>query len=71
MIIRFLKELFRLRPAEGKDIPMDGEFEPFRAELRHAGLSEDALRKMDPDDRVAALEQANLDPYDYIYLACG
>ena len=37
---------------------------------RLAGLSEEELRKMDPDDRVAALEQANLDPYDFIYLAC-
>ena len=35
-----------------------------------AGLSEEELRKMDPDERVAALEQANLDPYDFIYLAC-
>lgn len=38
--------------------------------LRKAGLDEEALRRMDPDDRVAALEKANLDPYDYIYLAC-
>lgn len=38
--------------------------------LRAAGLSEHRLRKMDPDKRVAALEKANLDPYDYIYLAC-
>ena len=37
--------------------------------LRHAGLKEDALRRMDPDDRVAELEGAGLDPYDYIYLA--
>lgn len=34
-----------------------------------AGLDEDTLRRMDPDDRVAALEGAGLDPYDYIYLA--
>ena len=40
------------------------------AALRSAGLSEHRLRKMDPDQRVAALEKANLDPYDYIYLAC-
>jgi hypothetical protein len=38
--------------------------------LRMAGLDENTLRRMDPDARVAALEQANLDPYDYIYLAC-
>ena len=41
-----------------------------RDQLSLAGLSEEELRKMDPDDRVAALEQANLDPYDFIYLAC-
>lgn len=38
--------------------------------LRRAGLDEESLRRMDPDDRVAALERAKLDPYDYIYLAC-
>ena len=37
--------------------------------LRKAGLDEETLRRMDPDDRVAALEGAGLDPYDYIYLA--
>ena len=41
-----------------------------RDQLSLAGLSEEELRKMDPDDRMAALEQANLDPYDFIYLAC-
>ena len=45
-------------------------WEKSRGALRSAGLEEDALRRMDPDDRVAALEGANLDPYDYIYLAC-
>jgi len=49
---------------------VDAEYEPFREELSAAGLSEEVLRKMDPDDRVAALEAAHLDPYDYIYLAC-
>ena len=49
---------------------LDAEYEPLRKELRLAGLSEAQLRQMDPDDRVAALEQARLDPYDYIYLAC-
>jgi hypothetical protein len=38
--------------------------------LRQAGLKEETLRRMDPDDRVAALEGAGLDPYDYIYLSC-
>jgi hypothetical protein len=37
--------------------------------LRMAGLDENTLRRMDPDDRVAALEGAGLDPYDFIYLA--
>ncbi len=37
--------------------------------LRRLGLDENVLRRMDPDDRVAALEGAGLDPYDYIYLA--
>jgi hypothetical protein len=37
--------------------------------LRKAGLDEETLRCMNPDDRVAALEGAGLDPYDYIYLA--
>ena len=49
---------------------LDAEYELFRDQLSLAGLSEEELRKMDPDDRVAALEQANLDPYDFIYLAC-
>ena len=49
---------------------LDAEYEPFRDQLSLARLSEEELRKMDPDDRVAALEEANLDPYDFIYLAC-
>ena len=47
----------------------DAEYEPYREALFAAGLSEGELRNMDPDDRVAALESAGLDPYDYIYLA--
>lgn len=49
-----------------------GKLEPDEAlrALRRAGLQEETLRRMDPDDRVAALEGAGLDPYDYIYLAC-
>ena len=50
---------------------LDAEYRLYREELRHAGLSEEELRHMDPDDRVAALEGAHLDPYNYIYLACG
>ena len=67
MIIDFLKMLFQVCPEE---IAMDAEYEPWQEELRHAGLNEEELRSMDPDDRVAVLEQAQLDPYDYIYLAC-
>ena len=48
----------------------DAAYAPARARLLLAGLRETRLRQMDPDQRVATLEQANLDPYDYIYLAC-
>ena len=68
MIIQFIRTLFALRP---EAFCLDAEYEPYREELALAGLSEAQLRQMDPDDRVAALEQAKLDPYDYIYLACG
>lgn len=67
-MISFLKKLFCLSPEE---IALDAEYEPYREELSLAGLSEEILREMEPDDRVAALEQAQLDPYDYIYLVCG
>jgi hypothetical protein len=67
MMLTILKTLFSSRPEEAA---LDAEYEPFRRELDLAGLQETELRKMDPDARVAALEQANLDPYDYIYLAC-
>ena len=66
-MIRFLRAMFAAAPTER---PMDAEYALFREELSLAGLDEDTLRSMDPDDRVAALEQARLDPYDYIYLAC-
>ena len=49
---------------------LDGEYELFQDEPVIAGFTESQLRSMDPDDRVAALENAHLDPYDYIYLAC-
>ena len=54
---------------QGEEV-LDAEYEPSRDQLSLAGLSEEELRKMDPDTRVAALERANLDPYDFIYLAC-
>ena len=68
MIYRFFKKLIYGKPEEHV---MDAEYEPYREELSLAGLSEAELRQMDPDERVAALEEARLDPYDYIYLACG
>lgn len=67
MIIEFLRELFHANPEEQV---LDAEYEPYRDELSLAGLDEEELREMDPDDRVAVLEQAKLDPYDYIYLIC-
>ena len=67
MIIKFLEDLLHWNEEEEV---LDAEYEPLRDKLSLAGLSEEELRKMDPDDRVAALEQANLDPYDFIYLAC-
>lgn len=67
MIIELLKVLFR---GNSEDQAVDAEYEPFREELSLVGLNEEELRKMDPDDRVAVLEQAQLDPYYYIYLAC-
>lgn len=70
MIISFFRNLICTNPLHAEDLPMDAEYKVFRDELSLAGLDEEALRKMDPDDRVAALEQARLDPYDYIYLAC-
>ena len=70
MIIDFLKNLIHTNPRPAEDDLIDTEYKPARDELTLAGLSEEELRKMDLDDRVAALEQAQLDPYDYIYLAC-
>ena len=67
MIIKFLEDLLHWNEEEEV---LDAEYEPSQDQRRLAGLSEEELRKMDPDDRVAALEQANLDPYDFIYLAC-
>ena len=67
MIDHIFKSLFRKKPWEQA---LDAEYEPYQEELRLAGLDEEGLRSMTPDDRVAALEQAHLDPYDYIYLAC-
>ena len=38
--------------------------------LRMVGLDEQTLQAMEPDNRVEVLEQAHLDPYDYIFLCC-
>lgn len=67
MILSLLKTLFIPKPEEAA---LDAEYQPLRDQLRLAGLNEEALRNMDPDDRVAILERARLDPYDFIYLAC-
>ena len=61
--------LFRADILTGEGVT-DARFTSVNPELAVAGLDEETLRRMDPDDRVAALEEANLDPYDYIYLAC-
>ncbi len=50
---------------------LEAELRPLRRKLARAGLKEAALRTMNPDDRVAALEGARLDPYDFLYLSCG
>lgn len=65
-MLGFLRSIWNARGL----VPQDARCRSCREELRRAGLSEKKLRKMDPDDRVRALEQAKLDPYDYIYLAC-
>ena len=65
----FIRLLYTMLHGNREEI-LDAEYEPFRKELSLAGLREEDLRQMSPDDRVAALEQAKLDPYDYIYLAC-
>jgi len=70
MMIDFFRDWMNKPLPEEADRAVDAEYEPCREELALAGLSEEELRNMDPDDRVAALEQAQLDPYDYIYLAC-
>lgn len=67
--MEFLRNLFFGMERKEPDY-LDAEYEPFREKLEGAGLDEKQLREMDPDERVAALETARLDPYDYIYLAC-
>lgn len=69
-MMELIRNFLHTHALQGEDVPMDAEFEPCRDALTLAGLDEEELRKMEPDDRVAALEEARLDPYDYIYLAC-
>ena len=66
---KILDALFLLKPRFFGEV-LDAEYEPYRKELAQAGLDEAQLRRMDPDQRVAVLENAHLDPYDYIYLTC-
>ena len=54
-----------------EDPALTAEYRPLREKLAQAGLSEWALRRMAPEKRVKALEKAHLNPYDYIFLACG
>ncbi len=56
-----LKTLFRCFQPER-------EYAPRRRALARAGLREEILRAMKPDERVEVLERAGLDPYDYIFL---
>lgn len=53
MIIRFLVELLHWNKEEEV---LDLEYEPFQDQLSLAGLSEEGLRKIDLEDRVATLE---------------
>ncbi len=69
MKCKIIDALFLLKPSFFQEA-LDAEYEPYRESLADAGLNEEDLRQMDPDDRVAVLESAHLDPYDYIYLAC-
>ena len=70
MMIGFFRDLFHYNTLLAEDMPMDAEYELLQDELALAGLTEEELRRMDPDERVTALEQALLDPYDYIHLTC-
>ena len=70
MMFDFLRGVLCVRPVRSEELAVDAEYEPIREELHLAGLDEETLRRMEPDDRVAVLERAELDPYDYIYLAC-
>ena len=63
MKIHIWKKLYKEDPA------LSAEYRPLRRRLAQAGLSEKALRKMTPQQRVQTLEKAKRDPYDVIGLA--
>ena len=67
MTIEFIQHLIQ---AKKREALLDAEYKPYRSQLQRAGLSERKLRRMDPNDRVRALEEAKLNPYDFIFLAC-
>ena len=67
MTIEFIHHLIQAKKRESL---LDAEYKPYRSQLQRAGLSERKLRRMDPNDRVRALEEAKLNPYDFIFLAC-
>lgn len=67
MTIDFIHHLIQVKKREAL---LEAEYQPYRSQLQRAGLSERKLRRMDPNDRVRALERAKLNPYDFIFLAC-
>ena len=56
MIIEFNGEGRRTGMLARWEKILDAEYAPLRAMLHLAGLSEEQLRQMDPDDRVTVLE---------------
>ena len=67
MIIKFLEDLLHWNEEEEV---LDAEYEPFRDQLSLAGLSEEELRKMDPDDRVIFIGRIRAYPAAGTYCAC-
>lgn len=67
---RLWKKHFGAKSLCAAERALEAEYRPLREQLERAGLCEEVLRGMAPGDRVAALEQARLNPYDFIYLAC-
>lgn len=65
--MEFIHDYIRLKKREAL---LQAQYKPYRAQLHRVGLSERRLRRMAPDERVRALEQAKLNPYDFIFLAC-